>query len=162
MRSGAGPSRAWWGAGAALAGIVALAVLGPGATWDGMWGGSEGLTPAPAPVAAPVPQPMPTEAAAEIGPPKAPPIPDAVAAPPDAYVGQWADNAGNRLTVTRTARDRYALTLTGGGVVEIYDGVLSDGRVHFVRGIDGDWLQARRGDARCLYLGSGESFCRAG
>ena len=41
MRGGAGPSRAWWGAGAALAGIVALAVFGP----DGMWGGGS-TTPA--------------------------------------------------------------------------------------------------------------------
>jgi hypothetical protein len=159
MRDGAGPSRAWWGAGAALAGIVALAVFGP----SGMWGGGA-TTPAPAPsasVEAP-PAVAPSEAPPEIGPPKAPALPDAVAAPPDAYVGQWADAAGNRLTVARTAPDRYALVLTSGAAVETYDGVLSDGRVHFVRGIDGDWLQARKGDARCLYLGTGDSFCRTG
>lgn len=159
MRGGAGPSRAWWGAGAALAGIIALAVFGT----DGMWDGGS-ITPVPtqsAPVGAPSAVAQ-TQAPPEIGPPKAPALPDAVAAAPDAYVGQWADAAGNRLTVTRTTPERYALVLTNGPAVETYDGVLSDGRVHFVRGIDGDWLQARKGDARCLYLGTGESFCRTG
>lgn len=165
MRGRAGPSRAWWGAGAALAGIVALAVFGPGEMWGDMWGGGAGQgIPAPvasAPVIAEAPPATPTPTPL-LEPPKAPVLPDAVAAPADAYVGQWADAAGNRLNVTRTQPDRYALVLTGGGVVETYDGVLSDGRVHFVRGIDGDWLQARAGTADCLYLGTGETFCKAG
>lgn len=162
MRAGAGPSRAWWGAGAALAGIAVLALFGPGGLWDGDRGAGTPVPATPAQVTAPAPVAAPTEAAPLLEPPKAPALPDAAPAPADAYVGQWADGAGNRLTVTRIQADRYALVLTGGGVVETYDGVLSDGRVHFVRGIDGDWLQARGEDRRCLYVGSGETFCRTG
>jgi hypothetical protein len=157
-------SRAWLGAGAALAGIVAIALFRPGGWWGSDTPGASPAPPAAGPALAGLPAPVPA-ATPLLEPPKAPPLPAAKAAPPDAYVGQWGDAAGNWLTVSRTAPDRYALVLAfaDGGGSESYDGIVSDGRVHFTRGIDGDWLQVRDGDRPCLYLGvSGEVYCRAG
>ncbi|WP_347302885.1 hypothetical protein V5740_12940 [Croceibacterium sp. TMG7-5b_MA50] len=156
--------RAWLGAGAALAGILAIALLRPGGWWAGDGGTATSAPSAvvPAPTGSPLPSPSATPL---LEPPTAPTLPAAASAPPDAYVGQWGDAGGNRLTVRRTAPDRYALVLAyaGDGGSETYDGIVSDGRVHFTRGIDGDWLQVRAGDRPCLYLGiSGEVYCKAG
>lgn len=61
------------------------------------------------------------------------------------------------MQVVATTSDGYGVSIGD----ESYDGVLKDGRIHFPRGIDGDWLQATEaGD--CLLLGSGVRFCTAG
>ncbi len=151
-------SQTWWAAAAtAVAGIVVLAAVVPG---DAPSDDGPGIVAAPAPVVAPVSAASATPTPPLLKPPAPPPVADAVAATADVFVGQWVDAAGQRLTVTQTLPDRYTLTLTTGDATESYDGVLRDGRVHFVRGIDGDWLQARAANRRCLYLGTGDLFCR--
>jgi len=107
------------------------------------------------PTAAPPAAAPPVIAEPLLTPPTPPSLPEAVAAAPDAFVGAWRAADGQRLHVTATGSDRYGVTVGG----EQYDGVLRDGRVHFPRGIDGEWLQATAaGD--CLLLGSGTRFCR--
>ncbi len=86
--------------------------------------------------------------------PAPPELPDAVAAPPDAFMGDWRASDGQRLSVNTGGHGHYRVAVGG----EVYDGVLKDGRVHFALGIDGEWLQAV-GKAPCLYLGSGKRYC---
>lgn len=68
----------------------------------------------------------------------------------------WRTSRGERLQVIATGHGRYGVTLGE----ERYDGVLKEGRIHFARGIDGDWLQAVDQEP-CLVLGSGTRFCRS-
>ncbi len=110
------------------------------------------------PVSSPVsPAAQAVGAAPLLKPPTPPSLPGAVAAAPDAFIGDWAAVDGQRLGVVATAGGGYGVSIGD----ERYDGVLKDGRVHFPRGIDGEWLQATAaGD--CLLLGSGVRFCTVG
>lgn len=89
-------------------------------------------------------------------PPVPPPLAGAVPASPDAFIGKWRTTDGQQLIVTVEGSGRYGITLGD----EEYDGVLKNGRIHFPRGIDGEWLQVTEGHGHCLHLGSGTAFCR--
>ncbi len=108
--------------------------------------------PAAAPAAPPPPSPTITQEPL-LAPPVAPVVADTVAAPGDTFVGEWRADDGQRLSVVAQAGG-YGVTLGD----ERYDAVVKDGRLHFPRGIDGDWLQAVA-SAPCLVLGSGTRFC---
>lgn len=93
--------------------------------------------------------------------PAPPAVRETVAAPPDAFVGNWRSPDDARLEIARAA-DRYQVKLTIDGTSEAYDGILQSGRVQIARGIDGQWIQALAGGGPpCLQLGNAQVFCRA-
>lgn len=146
---------AWPILGSAMLVIALMAWFATRFSDDPIDGGAGSVTVRPQPHVT-TPAPVVTRAEPLLTPPVPPPLAGAIAADPDAFIGKWRTTDGQQLVVTAQGNGRYRVVLGD----EEYDGVVKNGRVHFPRGIDGEWLQVTDKNDHCLHLGSGTAFCR--